>query len=353
MQQSFDIIKAARSLLKTIPESTANEKTKTSYVRVMQRIFASGQTSETLIKAAADTQKISTWFARKAAIKHATRDLIERLLSQQDQIQRALRDTAPDDPRWSEWRKSVREIGHWAALLNKINEAPAIPMEGRKNRHGKRMDMKGLPADWREQIITRMPTYAPAVLVAAITGCRPDELVTGVKLSIEAGQLVALIKGSKCTEKSGQPWRRMFWPLDSVSPLVQALIETVTKGKGQVNEMTVRIQNARAFSGAMRAAGKRAWRDRQAALTPYCLRHQAAADMKADGGMSSGDISAALGHCSDVTKSTYGHANMGRSGGVAPSRVEAALAVKTKKPATNAKAMTAKIKKASSIAPNI
>jgi integrase len=64
------------------------------------------------------------------------------------------------------------------------------------------------------------------------------------------------------------------------------------------------------------------------AITPYCFRHQAASDMKADGQLDSGAISAALGHLSDATKSTYGHANMCKGRGVAPARVTAARAVK-------------------------
>lgn len=346
MQQSFDIIKNARSLLLVIPKSNANDKTKAGYVRAMQRLFAAGQTPQSLIAAAMDTKKAATWFSRKAAITHASRDLIERLLHQQDQLQRSLRGVAPDDSRWTEWGQSVRAIGHWTALLQTVHDAPAIPKEGRKNRHGKRMDMKGLPIDWRERIIKRLPNYASAALVAAVTGCRPDELVTGVHLAIEDGELVALIKGSKSTEKSGQPWRRLYWPLDSESPLVQSIIELI--GGKQVNEgMTVQIRDAKAFSGAMRAAGQREWPARSSSVTPYCFRHQAAADMKASGGMSTGDVSAALGHCSDVTKSTYGLWGMGSTGGVAPSRVEAARPVKTKAPSVASRAKTANIKKMS------
>jgi hypothetical protein len=73
------------------------------------------------------------------------------------------------------------------------------------------------------------------------------------------------------------------------------------------------------------------------------MRHQAAADMKASD-MDSGDISAALGHLSDVTKSTYGRANMSRSSGVAPAKVEAALKVKKKAASKASKTMTDKIK---------
>jgi len=55
-----------------------------------------------------------------------------------------------------------------------------------------------------------------------------------------------------------------------------------------------------------------------------------AADMKADGHLDSGEISAALGHLSDATKSTYGHANMCKGRGVAPARVTAAREVKAR-----------------------
>ena len=50
--------------------------------------------------------------------------------------------------------------------------------------------------------------------------------------------------------------------------------------------------------------------------------------MKADGQLDTGEISAALGHLSDATKSTYGHSNMCKGRGVAPARVSAARPVK-------------------------
>lgn len=69
---------------------------------------------------------------------------------------------------------------------------------------------------------------------------------------------------------------------------------------------------------------------RKATAIPYCFRLQVAADMKADGQLDSGEISAALGHLIDATKSTYGHANMCKSRGVAPARMTAARQVKVR-----------------------
>lgn len=57
---------------------------------------------------------------------------------------------------------------------------------------------------------------------------------------------------------------------------------------------------------------------------PYCMRHALAADMKASG-MGAAEISAGLGHCSDVTKQYYGAASQGGGArSAAPSKVEAA-----------------------------
>jgi integrase len=328
MQAEYDIIKRARELLATLPKS-------------MQRLFKAGQSHQTLLTVAMNTTKVATWFSRKAAIKHASRDLVERLLHQQDQAQRVLRSIPADDPRWTEWRKTVRSLGQWSTLLQTVHDAPAIPKEGRKNRHSKRQDMKGLPDDWRERIIARMPNYASAALVAAVTGCRPEELLSGVHITVEDGFLVAHIIGAKNTEKTGQPWRRLFWRLDSESVLVKALIKIV--GERQVNDgLKVQIKSTKAFSGAMAAASKREWPGRKSSLTAYCFRHQAAADMKSAGRLSDSDISAALGHISDVTKSTYGHPGMGRSGGVAPDRVKAARPVR--KVAVNFKKYSNKLK---------
>lgn len=72
------------------------------------------------------------------------------------------------------------------------------------------------------------------------------------------------------------------------------------------------------------------WQKWKSTITPYCVRHQLAAAMKANGRLDSGEISAALGRLSDATKSTYGHANMCKGRGVAPARVTAARQVKAR-----------------------
>jgi integrase len=92
--------------------------------------------------------------------------------------------------------------------------------------------------------------------------------------------------------------------------------------------LTVTIANGSNFSKSVSNAAARESPKRRTTITPYCFRHQAAADMKADGQLESGAISVALSHLSDATKSTYGHAYRCKGRGVASARVTAARPVK-------------------------
>jgi integrase len=140
--------------------------------------------------------------------------------------------------------------------------------------------MTGLPPDWRERLVARMPTYRLATLTAAVTGCRPAELVGGVRVSIEGGMLVAFIRGAKVDVErgKGQEWRRLEWPLDNPSRMVRDLADEAARAGGA---LTVTIKSASNFSKSMSNAAAREWPRRKATITLYCLRHQVAAGMKA------------------------------------------------------------------------
>ena len=356
MEVPYDIIKRARDVVDARPIREVKASTKKDYaskIKGLEAKLKGNLTIPGLLKEALNTSKKSTWQAIRAALIYTLVRNLRKFLAEQDQLQLGLITSiesggTPDNTEWLNIVKIIREITN---ALRAVFDAK-LPIEGRKKRHSKREDLLGLPDDWRERIIVRMPNYRDQALVTAVTGCRPAELAHGVDLTIdtETGELIAMIKGAKSTSTTGQEWRRLRWPTDSNSPLVQSLMDVVMKHpRGAV--VRIKVEDEKAFSGAMRAAGEREWPKRKTTVTPYCMRHQVAADMKACGRMSSGDISAALGHVSDVTKSVYGHANMGRkTGGVAPTVVESARPVQTKKPSKAAKIKTAKILKSSAIA---
>lgn len=348
----FEIIKAARKLLAETPMSKASTATYADYKQKVRCLVARVQRSDNLessfsllIAEALKTSKKSTWQAMRAALIYAARVGLENFLKTQDALQRGnkaiiLLGKSVD---LSSWKSEVAKVEQWQQALEEVLNAK-LPLEGRVARHTKKQDMRGLPSNWREEIITRMPKYKYAAMACAVTGCRPAELVNGVSLVIQDGMMIARIKGVKVDIAGGrgQEWRELRWPLSHENSLVNELVIATQLAGGS---MIVSIANASNFSKAMSNAGTRIWPRRKTSITPYCMRHQAAADMKASGELSSSDISAALGHVSDVTKSTYGHLRMGKRGGVAPSSVLAARPVKTSEVSKYIRSKTLKLNK--------
>lgn len=333
MQDHYEMIKRARAVLAATPKSEVSESTAADYLRKVRRLRARGQNHgggmfDGAIAEALKTTKKTSWHASRAALRHSARNGLEAYLGEQDRVQRGLKalEAAGRTVDWAPWKVMAQRADDCARALEAVLRA-SLPIEGRVDRHTKRQDMKGLPVNWRELVIARMPTYSAAALTAAVTGCRPAELASGVKLSIEGGMLIAYIEGSKVdvARGKGQEWRRLEWPLDHPSAMVRDLAGEVAREGGA---LVVTIASASNFSKAMSNAAAREWAKRKSTVTPYCFRHQFAADMKADGTLDSGEISAALGHLSDATKSTYGHANMSKGRGVAPAKVTSARPVK-------------------------
>jgi integrase len=334
MRDHYEMIKRGRAVLLTLPKGEVYDSTAADYRRKVQRLRSHGHGHGGLldgaIAEALKTVKKSSWQASRAALLYCARRELEDQLAQQDKIQRACKafeltgGTAP----WESWKKRAELVEQCTQAIEAVLAA-LLPIEGRVDRHTKRQDMAGLPPDWRERVIARMPTYRAAALAAAVTGCRPAELVAGVQLRVEGGRLVALVLGAKvdAARGKGQEWRRLEWPLDHPSALVQDLAAEVIRAGGS---LLAKIPNASNFSKSMSNAAAREWPKRKTTVTPYCFRHQVAADMKADGQLDSGEISAALGHLSDATKSTYGHANMCKGRSLAPARVAAARTVRAK-----------------------
>jgi integrase len=338
MQREYEIIKQARALLQTSATNRPSERTIAGYEAKAKRLYGlvkggSEQGIEAFIVHAKQTTSAATWFSRRAALLHLFRTALAKVLAEQDQVQRSLKaaKVSPDSSQWDQWRRMVARAGIWLDWISRLQSEPGPAIEERKPRHSKRKDMRGLPDGWRERIVERLPKYRHAALTQAVTGCRPDELVKGVKLSIVDGQLVAEIQGSKVTEKSGQAWRRLVWPVDSESALVTMLVVEVQNGLS-----IAKIEDAKAYSGAVRAAGNREWPGRRKSVTPYCFRHAAASDMKA-AGIDDASISQALGHCADVARSCYGQWQQGRAhGGVSPKIVQAQRQVRITKSASTA-----------------
>ena len=320
---AFDIIKAARALLPDMAtEAEPSRKTASDYESMARRFIGNGIPDiEEIIGRLATTAKKNTWFKRRAAILYSAKERMQGLLKAQDAIQRQLR-TNPDPELQETWEGMIESLAFFTALVDAMPSGCPIPEADKKPRHSKRTDMGGLPQDWRERLLDRLPSYRLPYLAAAITGCRPDEIKKGVTFTLDGGDLVATIQGSKVTAKTAQPVRELTWTLPTTG-MVDMLAEEVRRSGG---ELMVSIEDTKKFSDAVRMAGKREWPGRKKDMRPYCLRHQFSADMKASGA-SDEDISKAMGHVSVSTAEFYGTAKQVR-GSVVPERVWAERAVR-------------------------
>lgn len=324
MNPDFEIVKQAREWLKSQSELRTTEKIRTpspatveGYRLEMVRLAKTGDPW----RAAADTTKKATFFRRRAAILHFCREVVSAQLKAQDDLQRG--NGLLDPAKKAAWLKHVDGLKNALNLAQKAPDQP--PMEVVERRETKRKNLWKLPENWRELLVERMPKHRAEAAVCALSGCRPVELERGgVLVSVRNGVLKLRIGGAKVGENSGQEWRELSWKLPSSNPLA-ILVGRLALEKG--GELLVRTASAKAFSGAMRSAGRRAFPDFSEEITPYTMRHQASSDMKAAG--LGDEISAALGHSAADTRGSYGSFELGR-GSMAADSVDAARSIKHK-----------------------
>lgn len=229
------------------------------------------------------------------------------------------------------WRRLLDEqIDHIQSLIELRRQGL---MGQRARRRSKRTALIGLPPDWREQLCRRGSSgqYADALLLAALTGCRPAELVSGVKVSREVNaetqqSLILIdIDGAKVKKSQGQPGRRLRYAEDDQHPLVQMVRVTLARSQG--SRLVVEIDKAGNFSAEVRRLAASLWPSHPQPVTAYCFRHQWSADAKRVG--DAGAVSRGLGHLSSKTQSLYGTASQGKRGhALRPVSVEADRPVK-------------------------
>lgn len=171
-----------------------------------------------------------------------------------------------------------------------------------------------LPDDWRERMLRRAlsapkRTYVASLAVLWATGARPEELRRGVQLQLdrESNTVVAHIDCAK-TRRTRQI-RTITFDVDSSSAarLLSRALGRLEPGQ----TITVQVQSKTALTNAIRRYGH-GFRIKED-VTPYCFRHQFAADQKA-AEIGSLDLARALGHSTDQMGSRYGARQQGKAG---------------------------------------
>jgi len=232
------------------------------------------------------------------------------------------------DPTYKDTNQAIQVL--YTQLDNDIRGVGYIPptdsnhtRKGRRyssRKISKRQSLNGLPDIWRSQLIRAMSTKEDqlALMVMSLTGARPEELRMGVQLVIETDQCLTFrIQGAKVSEVTGggQAWRELT--VDAWRVLDDDLVYELLAYIQEHQITTIQIDPKNAFQKRLQriryqlAQYHTAWKK----VSAYSLRHQFAADLKANTTIHFDDISAAMGHTSDRTKQCYGHSSQKRGKG--------------------------------------
>lgn len=194
------------------------------------------------------------------------------------------------------------------------------PVAERKPRRSQRGLLVELPQQWQVRLINAVPAaIRSAVLVQAVTGCRPEELARGVRVEVEADQLAIEIIGAKVSRDAGWTRRTLRWSLGPARRVWNPLLAELR----DMGPQTVRLGvSKRAYYQMVSRSGARLWPHLSRPLAPYALRHAVASAAKRARGR--GDyVAQLLGHRSVRTQSTYGLWQLGSgTAGVLPDSVE-------------------------------
>lgn len=330
----YAIVKTGRDLMKILPTSSASKDTLSGYEREIQRLIANhnAKSAPRLWETITNTTKSKrTYHRRLAALRHHIKTSLDRLVPLQD-AQQKMGTTIE----WIATVTSLKQIIELNALVE--TNRGTCPIHEPAKRHSKRQDLRGLPSDWREQMLYEFESskYRTDFMIAAVTGCRPAELQKGIEIRTTSTSITFRIEGAKVKEQQGQPWREIHYQINDDSNLIiRSLHSEIFNEFGEEALLAVTESKVN-FTSAIRRIGKKLWPRRNSEITPYSLRHQAASDFKRY--LCEEDVSIALGHTVDETKRLYGQAQMASgSGALAPSAVSAARAVKNTKKAIPSK----------------
>ena len=319
------VLNAMRSSDIQEQRSTSYE-TKVEYKRQAQQLLQRALIVDGgLFAVVQSTTRISTFRKRLVALEHF-------LGSQQEQLTREM--IASVMP--------AAEILHLRFLLHlkHLQALQRLRQQGmtgeRAKRRSKRQSLAGLPANWRIALCKRAVggRYLFSLIVLALTGCRPSELVHGIdvwrgKDEVTGKLLIHFrIRGAKVKDSQGQPLRTISYDTNDPHPLVVVVNELLdTQPEPRV---FAQVRSAVNLTVEIRRLAHSLWPKHKQPITAYCFRHQFAADLKANGDDEA--TSRGLGHISAETRRLYGTAGQASKGHrLRPLRVEVERPVKPRR----------------------
>jgi len=287
-----------------------SDKTKETYEKIGARRFRIGQDDHERLMGGVSAR---SWHTTRTAVLHQLGTAYRLARRACDQAQKAgdldraanLADVA---------RRSVEAFRVVQAAERPLLDTPRQT----KRRTLPRSD------DWQARVYeAATPAQRPGIAVMWAVGCRPIEIERGVDVirRVRPGGRIILelvIPGAKVGKNSGQEMRRLA--IDSESSAGRALLEVL----GDQNRMTVQ-RGAKRLNKDMSAIRQKIG----LTVSPYSLRHQTSANLKAQYGENGVEkVAEALGHAVTRSQGRYGSVRQAQSGGSGIMAVRATRPVK-------------------------
>lgn len=350
-QELYDIVREARQALRpTHPQAATldnkvTDKTEQEYWKCVRRFFTKiplksnrsratqednteieevarfayfPEDAEAIIKKVSSYSKASTIRTYATAIRYVSMRSLDQILKRIDRNQK--------DGNW-EAAYRIASSKFMIALIRLARTLPEEYLKGatqRSPRKSKKQSLTGLPDDWRFKVIERAdPEYQLAITMLALTGCRPEELAKGIRVTQREDGLYAEIHGAKVTQHAGQVKRTL-----KLHPVkASELLSPYMKG---LEVMVVKFDQKNSLTTHIRSVAKKLWPRKKESVTSYCFKHAMSADCKASPDFKNHpeSISMVLGHRVDRTRSYYGTGSQGNLDGMAPAEVTASHEVR-------------------------
>lgn len=314
VQQAYEIVRRARTLMATIKDERDRAKTpapsdgsREDYAGdvtvLLQRASAAPETKDrpAILTALVHYAPSGSFSKMRSAAMHQARSQVTALLAEQDRLRRLA-------PRSNAWGDAIIKLGRGLRLLQDIRSltrrkalqmtnAHARPPQSKKN------VLRLADAGWRERYFSETATseqYRHACFLLAAVGMRPQELMTGVMLQRVGDRVSVRIEGAKVTQHAGQKWRQMFVPVEQFPSWFGAEQLTVpTRFSAPKDPMRTFLHSlsSKVFPPT---PGKK-----ELVLSAYVLRHCVATDLWQNG-WSVAEIAAVLGERVEKTAARYG-----------------------------------------------
>jgi integrase len=319
-KKNKDPVKELKTIRAASIDSKVSPKAHLQYTDVAKRFFGVDQKtklfilpddSQLIINQIKAAKTISTLRKYARSIRHISMRELQILKKQADEAQRV-----------GKWDvvESIVSSKNFGALLKLSQMLPFHYQENwmaSKKRKSKKTSLSKLPIYWRELMVQESTgKFKIPMMVALMTGARPDEFEKGIQLKLVQGSLYVKIQGAKVKEDAGQEYRIFKLADHDITDELTKLFVHVNKG----NSLTTH----------MRKVGEKLWPRRKESITCYTARHSMAAHCKEAifKGADPDLVSQVLGHIVDKTASYYGNRFQSGGASVVPSDVQVPKPIK-------------------------